>query len=222
MGDAPASFRFYSRLDLAELTGVKASTVEELLEHLRSVGGACIYHHTHHFLQRHHYLSPEPTNDFAFWVSEMLGDKKLGEELASVDIMSYDSIRALRTAIIEVLEEALRSRPRIRQLAAPEGQEFSFLKSMSFVFPTDFQVSTLKEFVDALRLVSLNSIYYHMFDARLRLERATNDFSNWLANALGKTQLALRIARLDPYTLTGEGLRAKLVRLIDAEPLDKG
>lgn len=210
-------FTFFSRLHLVELTGVHASTVSELAQRLRDVSGACIYHHTHHFIQQHQHLSPEPPNDFAYWASEALGDRQLGEELASIDVMSHSSIRSIREALIAVLENALRARPRIRQLTAPEGRAFAFLKSVSFIFPTPHVAHDLREFAGGLRQVSVSSIYFHMFEARLRLDRPTNDFSNWLAGSLGLTRLALKIARLDPYTHTTEELRAAILRLVEAE-----
>ena len=63
---------------------------------------------------------------------------------------------------------------------APRGEEFHFLASRIFVLPTPFVVSSLGEFREALERVTINSIYYHMFDARLRLARGDNDFSRWL------------------------------------------
>lgn len=208
-------FIFYSRLHLIELTGIQVPTLSELLMHLRTVPGSSVYHHTHHFIQRHQYLSPEPPNDFAYWVAEVLGDAKLGEELSSIDIMSYPTIRSIREALITTIEEALRTRLRLKNLSAPEGSEFSFLKSMSFIFSTSYVASDLKSFAEGLRKISISSVYFHMYEARLRLERSTNDFSNWLANALGENDLALKIAKLDPYTQTGEALRETILNLIN-------
>ena len=214
MFKANEPFSFYSRLHLIELTGIQVSTIPPLLEKLRTVSGSCVYHHTHHFIQRHQYLSPEPPNDFAYWVSEVLGDKELGEELASIDIMAYPTIRAIREALIKKIEGALKSRSRLKNLLAPDGSEFSFLKSMSFIFPTPYVAGDLKSFMDCLKEISISSVYFHMFEARLRLERASNDFSNWLASSLGEKDLALKIAKLDPYTQTGESLRETILKLV--------
>ncbi len=215
-------FVFYSRLHLIELTGVIVSTLPELLEQLKTVNGSCIYHHTHHFIQQHQHLSPEPANDFAYWVAESLGDKQLGEELASIDIMSFRSIRGIREALIGVIEKGLSSRSRLKNLSAPEGGRFSFLKSVSFIFPTKHKACDLGEFVQSLKDVSIDSIYYHMFESRLRLERATNDFSMWLTEAMGQKQLAVKIAKLDPYTRTGENLRAQIIELVETRIKEEG
>lgn len=210
-------FVFATRLHLNELTGISAHSIPELLEYLHEVSGSCIYSHTHHFIQQHQYLSPEPPNDFAYWVSEILGDKSLGERIASIDIMSHSSIRSIREALIAAIEDALKTNPRLQYLTAPEGREFAFLKTISFVFPTPYEASNLREFEDALRHVSLDSVYFHMFEARIRLGKATNDFSYWMATALGKKELALKIAQLDPYTQTGERLRTRILELIERE-----
>lgn len=208
-------FVFFSRLHLIELTGIRSPDLVSLLENLRSVSGSCIYHHTHHFIQRHQHLLPEPPNDFAYWVSEVLGDRQLGEDLASIDIMSYPNIRSIRDALISKIEIAINSRPRLKNLSAPEGCEFSFLKSLSFVFQTSHVVDNVKNFVQSLKQISISSIYFHMFESRLRLERPTNDFSNWFANSLNETEIATQIALLDPYTQTGEGLRKSIIRIIE-------
>jgi hypothetical protein len=83
----------------------------------------------------------------------------------------------------------------------------------TFVLPTPYQARNLKEFRDVLRKVSINSIYFHIFEARLRLERGDNDFSYWF-EGIGQKELAEEISRLDPYTITLEGLRNKIIQQV--------
>jgi len=97
---------------------------------------------------------------------------------------------------------------------AGEGEEFHFIKSVSFVMPTAYSANNLEEFVEILEKITIDSIYYHVFEARLRLERPTNDFSMWMEDALGCQDLADEIARLDPYTYTMEELRKRIVSII--------
>jgi len=177
------------------------------------VPGSVVYHHTHHFLQQHQYLSPEPPNDFAYWVTEALNEVPLGEKLASINTCEFSTIRALREKIAATIENFLeKSKKPLKE--SDEGQEFHFIKSVSFVFPTPYSASTLEEFREVLKKLSIQSLYYHMFEARLRLERGVNDFSLWLETALGETELAKKIARLDPYTHTLEALREKIIDLV--------
>ena len=206
------TFRFLTRLNQVELLGRQAKKIPELLEGLRLVPGTSIYYHTHRFLQQHHYLSPEPPNDFAFWVTNALGLDTLGEELASVDTVSFHTIRDLRTRYLEILESYSQGR-KARNGDCPEGQEFHFMSCRTFILPTPYEARNLKEFRDILEKISINSIYFHIFEARLHLERGANDFSKWL-DSIGETQLAREISRLDPYTITLEGLRRDLIQRV--------
>lgn len=212
VSQAKEAFEFRSRLNLTLLTGQKARDLAELLEHVRTVPGAVIYHHTHHFLVQHQFLSPEPPNDFAYWVSNILIEERLGEELAAMDILRFRSIRELRERLIEIIHGHLEQVADVR--AAPPGMEFQFMRSVSFVLPTGEIAHDLREFSDALERVSLSSISYHMFDARLRLEAGDNDFSKWFEHSLGDAQLAQEVRSIDPYTHTEEGLRRRIVSLI--------
>ena len=209
---ATEPFEFYSRLNLTLLTGQKARDLAELAEHLRTMPGAVIYYHTHHFLVQHQFLSPEPPNDFAYWVSNILIEKQLGEELAAVDILGFRSIRELRERLIEIIQAHLERVADVR--VAPPGMEFQFMRSVSFVLPTGEVAHDLREFRNALAHVSLSSISYHMFDARLHLEEGDNDFSKWFETSLDDAQLADAVRSIDPYTHTEEGLRQRIVSLI--------
>lgn len=208
-------FRFSTTLTLRESTGLRAVSLAQLLKGLRQVPGSVIYHHTHHYLREHHYLRPEPPNDFAYWVTEVLGDKDLGEQLASVDTIQFASLRALREQLIEVIEGHLRFHAwyRLRRVGPPEA--FHFVKAVSVVLRTPYQAATLPEFVEGLRAVTLDSVYFHMFEARLRLERGPNDFSLWF-EGLGESRLAKAVASLDPYTHTLDELRQTIIRLVQA------
>ncbi len=206
-------FEFQSRLNLTLLTGIRAHDLAELVRHLKTAPGAVIYHHTHHFLVQHQFLSPEPPNDFAYWVTHILLEERLGEELAAIDILRFNTIRSLRDALVEVIDAHLDQTAELR--TAPPGTEFHFMRSVSFVLPTGKRVGSLKEFHDALALVSLGSLAYHMFDARLRLENGDNDFSQWIEHELNQGQLAAELRALDPYTYTQEGLRRRIMIAIE-------
>ena len=205
-------FRFVTQVVQIELTGLKARTVAELLEHLRAVPPSVIHQHTHRFVSDHQFLSPEPPNDFAYWVTEMLGERRLGEQLAAVDIVRFRSLEDLRAAMIAILNRYLSGAGAVRW--APEGSELHLMKAVSFILPTPYRATTLEEFLHGLKKVSIHSLYHHMFEARLRLEREQNDFSAWLVHSLGETALARAIARLDPYTQTMEGLRRRVAGLV--------
>jgi small-conductance mechanosensitive channel len=210
---AKEPFRFYSRTHLTELTGLRAKNLRELVDILKKVPETVVYHHTHHFMEEHHYLTPEPANDFAVWVADALGDEVLGEKLASVDTFSFPDLASLRERLVGVIEEHLPLGSNSRE--AMPGQEFYFMKSVSLILPTPYITHDLREFVETLRKVSLGSLYFHMFESRLRLGRGLNDFSVWLQDSLDESELGQEIARLDPYTYSLEGLRSALIQLIE-------
>jgi len=212
---AKEPFRFYTRLHLSELTGLAAVNLTQLLDVLKVVPGSSIYHHTHRFLQQHQYLSPEPPNDFAYWVSTALAEDVLSEMLASIDTIQYPNIRSLREKIIQTIEEYLQSHPLAKMKFANQDEAFYFIKSISFVLPTKYVAHDLKEFVSILEKITIDSIYFHIFEARLRLEKQTNDFSYWIETSLGDKPLADKIANMDPYTRTLDDLRKTLISMID-------
>lgn len=206
-------FEFKSRLVLTELLGRRAATLPELVEGIRSVPLSSIYHHTHRFLQQHHFLSPEPPNDFAYWVTNMLNDEIAGEKLASIDVTQFLKLSDLRQRFLILMQEYLGTAINVNR-QSPEGEEFHFMSSRIFVVPTGKIAGNIKEFRDFLKVVSIHSIYFHMFEAKLRLEKGDNDFSIWLRSA-GKEEEAEQISRLDPYTFTLEGLREKLLKIVN-------
>jgi len=211
---AKEPFKFYTRLHLTELTGLRATTLNQFVGLIKEVSGSCIYHHTHRFLQQHQYLSPEPPNDFAYWVTEVLGEDELGEKLASIDTIQYSTIRSLREKIVSTIDNYLQHSAFAKLKFARSGEEFHFMKSVSFVLPSGYSVTDLREFTDALQKITIDSIYFHIFESRLRLERGGNDFSNWIEHSLGDKELAGEILSLDPYTQTLENLRQSLIRIV--------
>jgi hypothetical protein len=205
-----AEFQFKTKLDQTLLLGLRAKDAAELLDGVKNSPDASIYYHTHHFLQQHHYLSPEPPNDYAYWATEVLNDTPLGEHLWSVDIIQYSSIAEIRNALVAILEQRVAEGRKLRE--APPGGEFHFMASRTFVLSTRHVAHSLAEFRAILAEISVNVIYYHMFDARLRLQNGTNDFSRWFAS-LNKPELANQVSRLDPYSYTLEGLRKRILIL---------
>jgi Family of unknown function (DUF5752) len=205
------SFRFFTERRLVELTGKWASDLPELLAILREVSGSSIFYHTHHEFLSHHFEKPVVYNDFAVWVSEALLEDALGEKLAAIDLLAFTSVRQLREAIIELLESHLQLSGR-QSRQCPIGDEFHFCKSKSFIMPTGITVWEIPDFFAKIHTITNNSLYFHFLEARLRLGRPTNDFSQWLAWR-GLPQLAHEIDQLDPYSRTLDELKDDLVQL---------
>jgi hypothetical protein len=210
---ASSPFHFYTRLHLRELTGLRAANLTEMLNILKEMPDSVIYYHVHRFLEEHLYLTPEPANDFAIWVTNTLGNEILGERLASIDTFSLPNIASVKQRLCDTIEDYLRNSPDSR--TSPEEEEFFFIRSNSFILPTSYVAHDLREFVEILRKVTIDSIYFHVYEARLRLQKGTNDFSIWISDALGEKELADRIASINPYVYTLENLRNRIIEQIE-------
>lgn len=205
-------FHFYTQYHLLELLGLTARSPEDMLSCIKKVPVSSIYYHTHHFLQRHHYLSPEPPNDFAFWLMDALHLQSLGEEFLGVDTIGFCNLEDLRGAFADILENYL-----LKGGENPNcmpGFEFHFLACYTLILPLPYTASNLQEFAELLRKVSIRSLYFHMFEARMRLGVRDNDISQWM-KGIGEEQLAHDISKLDPYSITLENLRGKIIRMVE-------
>lgn len=204
-------FVFNTERRLVELCGLKACNLSEMLRGLQEVPGSSIFYHTHHLYVEHHFERPVFYNGFALWVHEALGEETLAKKLAAIDLLTFTSIRELRQVFIDRVENHLRVAERPLRECAP-GSELHFCKSKSFVMPTGIVALDVKEFFAKLSFVSNLSLYFHLFEARLRLERPTNDFSFWLLGR-GEEDLAIAIDHLDPYRMTLDELKQAIVDL---------
>jgi hypothetical protein len=202
------AFHFYTERRLVELTGDKAGNLVELLTHMRNVSGSSIFYHTHQRYLTQHFRKPTFYSDFAEWISRALQEEALAEKLAMIEPLQFTTIRELREAMIRNVEMYVNDNG-TRERKCPPGDEFHFCKSKSFIMPTGLVAEDLRDFVTKLPHLTNTSTYFHFFEARLRLERPTNDFSQWLADC-GEVELAAQINGIDPYIMTLEELRQQI------------
>ena len=194
---------------------LKATTLKELAAGLETCSDASIFFNTFQSLSRHHFLTERFSNDFAQWVLAACNRPELAERLANVDVREYTSLPELRADLRRMVCDYCDSHP---QLAAQQAFEnFAFCESVGVATPLGFAANTLGEFKDALQKLSHASLNYHFITSRLRLHLQTNDFSHWVENSLGLTNLATQVNRIDIYTNTLDGVRTILTRLIEKE-----
>jgi hypothetical protein len=209
-GKPAEPFVFHTESRLVLLTGRKARNAAEMLSHLTEVSGSSIFYHTHYLYLTHHFEKPTFYNDFAKWVSEALQEERLAERLAAIDLLAIPSIRQLREEIVAIFRQHLEDVGENRE--APRGDEFHFCEAKSFIMQTGLVAHDAPEFFSHLAQVSAACLHFHFFEARLRLERPTNDFSQWLSDR-GEEKLARRIDRLNAYAMTLDELKAEIVKL---------
>ena len=181
-----------------------AGTLAEFLNGLEHCSDASIFHHTFQTLSSHHYLTEGFSNDFAQWVFADANRDALAEQLA-----------ALRADLCRIVREFIEQHPEFGQQQALE--RFYFCESIEVNLPFGLTASNLEEFHHAITHLSHSAFYFHFISSRLRLHLRTNDFSYWLANALGLKTLAESINRIDIYTNTLDSARAKVLRLVERE-----
>jgi hypothetical protein len=159
-------------------------------------------------------MSPAPPNDFAYWITDALNEDALGETMASVDVIEFEKIADVRERFVALLNDFLKHERKIRM--CPASEEFHFMACKTFILPTPYVAHTVEEFRRLLEKVSVHSLYFHIFEARLRLERIDNDFSRWFRD-LGEVSLANAVSKLDPYSYSLKSLRTKILTIIDKE-----
>ncbi len=210
-------FEFSTAAYLTRIGNEIAVTLADLQNGLELCSDASIFHHTFQTLGRHHFLTEGFSNDFAQWVLAATNRSELAEQLAAIDIRDYVSIAELRSDLRRLVGDYCAEHA---QLAAQTALEpFYFCESVEVTLPLDIAATTLEEFRRGVETLSHASLYYHFMAARMRLGFRTNDFSLWLANEVGLSDLAERINRIDIYTNTLDSARAEMLRLVAQQEL---
>ncbi|MDD5383020.1 MAG: DUF5752 family protein [Candidatus Margulisbacteria bacterium] len=209
---AKEPFKFHTSSQLVEITGRKAANLKEFLEIIKEINDSSIFYHVHHAFREHQFAPGHYTNDFAHWIGEELSENALAERLANINIKDYLEIQSLRQKIAEIIENHLKANPGNSNLTAKH--KFYFCKNIGVVQKTKYIAWELEEFCDMLNRVGLRSLFFHFFEARLRLGRKTNDFSDWIIHNFHNAALARQIEALDPYLYTMDQLRDQIISLI--------
>lgn len=205
-------FFFNTSEHLLRIGRQKAANLSELLHSMQTCPDDSIFQHTFRTLQEHHFIRQGFSNDFAHWSLFACNEPALAEQLASVDVREFTAIEGLRRRMVEILGEFLHreNRPGSR----PAYEPFYFCASDIVVLPTSFRAETLSGFLDGINQVSVHSIHHHFIEARLRLHRMSNDFSQWLEQEVGLSEAADDIERIDIYANTLEGVRRHIARIV--------
>lgn len=212
---AKVPFEFYTSSQLIEITGKKAAHLKEFIEILKEIDESSIFYHVHHAFREHQFAPGLYTNDFAHWVEEELGESALAEKLADINIKDYTDLKVLRDKIVEIIERHLNKAVEIRKAAL--GREFYFCRNIGVIQKTRYAAWDLPEFCEMLKKVGLRSLFFHFFEARLRLNRKINDFSNWIKFNFGEEEMARKIEALDPYLFTMDELRNRIISIVCRE-----
>lgn len=220
MSNAGLLFRFMACSEIQEILGKQAEDERTLAELLEEVPLDSVYFHTHSYFLRHRFIERMYPNDFAEWVGRQVRDHVLAERLSVVDPFDFRSLDILREELISIIDDHLSRMATVPR--AGLGMPFYFNRSRILEVPTGLEVRTLREFRDAMSEVDVSAIYFHVFEAHLRLQREENDFSAWIREGLKLPDLADQMKALNPYMGSLERVRSSLLNLCDDYLLKAG
>lgn len=206
------AFYFNTSEHLLRIGRQKANTLSELLQAIETCPDDSIFQHTFRTLQEHHFIREGFSNDFAHWSLFACHEPALAEQLAAVDVREFTAIEGLRRRMLEIIDSFLQTHA--RSGSRPAHEPFYFCSADIVVLPTAFAPNTLKGFLDGINQVSVHSIHHHFIEARLRIHRMSNDFSQWLEEEVGLQETADAIERIDFYTNTMEGVRRQIAGIV--------
>lgn len=195
------------------MVGRCARDEQQLLEAIEEIPLDSLFYHTHSFFLRHKYIAGPYPNDFATWAAIQVRDRVLGEKLGILDPYDFENLEALRAEIVNIIDEHLSQLQIIPR--AIYGEPFHFMQSRIIEVPTGLEAQNLMEFRKILAAVDASVIYYHNFEAILRLGRRKGDFALWIEEQLELPELAKKISNLDFYMISLESIRQRIIKLCD-------
>jgi len=208
-------FDFWGCSEMRESLGLRADSVQQLLERLETVTADSIYYHSVRCLLRHQVVATPYPDDFASWIASEVREPALAERIAFHSPFDFPDIEAFREHLIGVLDEHVTREPWVG--GRVPHSPFRFLRGHLASLPLNVTVHNLEELRLALAEVDDGSIYFHTVEAVGRLGKARGDFATWIEDALGRRALARRVQEIDPYVASLFEVRAALVRVVDEE-----
>ncbi len=206
-------FQFFTASCITRVHNQTAACLAQLRDGLERCSDESIFHHTFQCLGRGPFVTETFSNDFAQWVLAGLNRPSLAEELAGLDIRSYVDLKDLRKDCLRVLDRSCRSQP--DEAVRPALEPFYFCSSVEVPVPVGRAVWTLDEFRGGLEQAGHSSLRFHFLGSRLRLRLQSNDFSVWCAEELGLERLGRRVNGIDIWANSLDGVRARLLALVD-------
>jgi hypothetical protein len=206
-------FSFTGCWELREMVGRSARDEQQLREAIEEIPLDSLSYHTHSFFLRHSYIAGPYPNDFATWAAIQVRDRVLGEKLGILDPYDFESLEALRSDLVNIIDEHLSQLQIIPRVIY--GEPFHFMQSRIIEVPTGREARSLMEFRTILATVDVSAVYYHNFEAILRLGRRMGDFALWIEEQLDLPELARKISRVDFYMTSLESVRRQIITLCD-------
>lgn len=206
-------FQFLSSASLERLTGQKAESLDGLLGLIKTCPDTSIFYHTFSAYMKMREIGLPCNNDFTYWISVSLNEKALAEKIMAIDLAEYNTLGSLRMRLIEIVEAYKGQSSRAFRKRADDP--FYLYDVIRIIYLTDKFAYDLKSFRDILTTISIYSIYFHFIECRLEKDLCVNHFSSWIEHSLELPDLARKISTIDLSAYTMEGLRTRIIQLID-------
>lgn len=214
MSEETPSFSIKDCALISLATGKRAQNLRELREMIQTIDPESIYYHFWGVLLRPSFDDPEFKNDFASWCRHSIHDDKTAEKLSIIDPTEFDTLDDLRAEIIEVIEERLEEIEFVRW--AQPDEQFNFVTFQTVVFDTGNRIEKPSDLPEAIRKMSVSSIFYHFIDARRRPPDRTDDFRVWLRGCGEQyNSICEQIGLVDPFFPSLRELREQLAQVVD-------
>jgi hypothetical protein len=206
--DSP--FIFKSELWIPRYTGIKAHSIREFIEILRTIDKFSIFYHMYINIFNYHNLPTFYANSISYWFYKN-GNLLLAEKLSIIDPLDYYDLEELRNAILQVLEKNYDS-----DWDGKETSPFYFITAEREIIECEKIANTLDQFIEGLKKSSINSIFYHMVTSRIENKTLVNDYSAWLFN-IGEAKKAEKINKLDIYTMNLYEVKKEIIKIMESE-----
>ena len=189
--------------------GRVCSNLRELLEALRTVPEEVLEHHMMRCALEDHFELHEFPNDLARWCWDALGDHQLGEQLGLIDPYQQPSIAALRGVLVNTIEERLWGAEYVPW--SRPGLALHLVESQLIAFDTGDRILSPASLREAIAVMPLRSLFYHVHEARRRTSGGSDDFSLWLETCGAEALLVAKVRAIDFYFLNLSQLRQALL-----------
>jgi len=182
------------------------------MDAVRTVPDAVLEHHMMRCALEDHFELNEFPNNLArgCWIA--LGDHVLGEALGQVDPYRCPTIEALRSTLVNVIDERLWGLDRVPWCRP--GLELYLVESRLVTYDTGERIPTPTALAEALQRMPLSSLYYHVHAARRRTEGRSDDFSAWLEEFGVDAGVVARLRAVDFYFLNLSQLREEFLQIL--------
>ncbi|BFH73455.1 DUF5752 family protein [Sulfurisphaera javensis] len=208
--DKPAQtpFEFEAAYYPPRYAGLKAYTVDELIEGIKKVDGLSIFYHIFHPLFSSHVIPEDMHNDFAVWIRDELHNLELAQIISDIEGKEPRTVEDVREDLIKILSE--------NKVSGRATRPFYFVSCSPVIYKTGKVARNLGEFFDTIATISIRSIAYHFIFKRVMGYSTKNDFSLWIEENYGLKDISDSLSSIDPQTYTDEEkLREDIIRKIE-------